>query len=461
MKVHPLTVGPIVGLTTPDIVRLWGRGDETDDDLFVFGVVQLEDGLTQIFKMLPWFDYTGICEFAGLSVDEVYRYRMGYVVADEPPEHVDEVLAKLDWSELEDEWYSFKTAPDENTDISFSFGSCRYASRFHTSGVRGDRVFRSILENAAESPIDLLLMVGDQVYVDDVWQLEPEMRTEEFFAKYRLAFSHEYIQQLMASVSTFMILGDHEIRHGFNSEQLADRAFLETYMAARDAYLSYQAVHGPAYLPEEDPDADNKIRELWYDFDFGRASFFVMDSRCERRLHTDPAEIISEDQLEALLLWLADTRGKVRFVVTSVPLFPDHEQMDDEKWAGFQEQRLRILDHIRRHNISPVVFLSGDVHASGWASLTTNTQDGFCVHQIISSPFYWPGAPGESKRFRNRGKLGRMRGVNYQVAESEFITDEDNFVRIDLRGNELHVNCYGRKGKHLGEQVLELPPLDN
>src|SRR4051794_22620223 len=87
-----LTVGPIVGHTTPTTVRLWGRGEFSLDRQGAprpcFGVAKLSQpggpATIKVFPMLPHFDFTGIVDFNGLAPDTAYTFEMGYCFAELP-----------------------------------------------------------------------------------------------------------------------------------------------------------------------------------------------------------------------------------------------------------------------------------------------------------------------------------------------------------------------------------------
>ena len=105
MKIHPLTVGPIVGETTPKRVRVWGRGDTDIVDGLprrCFGVLRYkntrdDDWYAPIkFKMNPNFDMTGIAIVTGLESQKTYSYEMGYFFSD--VELPDVRLTESDWS---------------------------------------------------------------------------------------------------------------------------------------------------------------------------------------------------------------------------------------------------------------------------------------------------------------------------------------------------------------------------
>ena len=461
MKVRSLTVGPIVGHTKQESVRLWGRGEGFalgDNYHRVFGVAQVKKSattvVTQFFKMLPKFDFTGITNFKGLKDSSAYEYRVGYVLADLELDEINRLRnTNLEWED--DTWKVFKTNPGDQSEISFFMGSCRYLSRLGLADDRGDKTFRSAVEVSKKSNVDFLLMMGDQIYADDFWKFDPDKEQEEFFKKYRRAFSQPHIRTLMSSLSTYMILDDHEVINNWNQQQYEnDVDMRELFHAAMTAYHPYQLVHGPAFDPSSSGSADNRPKKLWYSFDCGKATFFVMDTRTER--FPDDKEMISRTQMHGLRKWMRDNTTKVKFVVSSVPFFPDLKRNDDDKWKGFPDQRLEILDYIVSNNVQQIAFLSGDIHASGRATITCPQIPGLEIHQIISSAFWWPMSPGNGKRFRSKGSIGEINGNEFIVTKSNYYTDSDNFLHLSLIGNDIEIKSIGRKTKQLDSEVISL-----
>jgi alkaline phosphatase D len=110
---------------------------------------------------------------------------------------------------------------------------------------------------------------------------------------------------------------------------------------------------------------------FWYTFRDGCCDFFVTDRRTERYLsqNQEEREIIGEEQMKALKSWLNDGSGRVKFMASSVPVFPETKLSNEDKWGGFPTQQSELLDFIWQHQIPRVVMLSGDVHSSFTAEL--------------------------------------------------------------------------------------------
>jgi alkaline phosphatase D len=300
-----------------------------------------------------------------------------------------------------------------------------------------------------------MLMVGDQIYADDLNVIGADMTLEQFFARYRVTFGQEHIQKLMARLPTYMTLDDHEIRNDWSQDEFAHDPDL--YAAAMHAYQSYQLVHGPAFQPRNQDNLSDVPERLWYQFTNGRAAFFVMDTRTERFKDKSRKQMLSPEQVRALKQWMkAVPANRPKFVATSVPMFPDPRSSGDDKWKGFDKQRREILDFIRDEKIARVVFLSGDVHCSMSAQLKCSTHPGFNVTSVVSSSFFWPYPQGRASDFKLSGKLTESGGSVYTVHKTGRVHSADNFTRLTERGGQLRVQVYERKGKLLGGRVLNI-----
>lgn len=464
MIIKKLSVGPIIGWCREDYVRLWGRGQRLKSSKArVFGVAELRQGNSAskivCFKMKGDFDATGIAEFDGLKAHRKFKYRMGYVLADLdlPTMQIAAENGDLQWEDPD--WIEGKLASQPNREVSLVFGTCRYLSRLKLADKRGDKTFRAILDEIDNRPTDLLLMLGDQIYGDDFSGLDPDEKVTEYWKKYRNAFGLPMIRKLMSKVPTYMMLDDHEIINNWNADMLdkcetdEDHSRCRMFKSAMEAYHSYQFIHGPGFsFPSNKSDASIP-KSLYYSFSTGKADFFVMDTRTERS--PSAQRIISVAQMKKLKAWLSDGSGRVKFVGTSVPVFPEPKKVSDDKWGGYPQQRDELLHFIFDNSIPKVVFLSGDIHSSGCATLVRSDKPNQMIHQIISSPFWWPLSPGNSSYFR-KGLIKQQSGQPFNVTYARYFTDDDNYTRVTTQGGNLVVECKGRKGKSLGSVTLKL-----
>ncbi len=470
MKIQVPTIGPIIGYTTPNQTRIFLRGkDERQGTEFqrCFGAVRWrvadsKDWTRPIFnKLSPNFDMTGVFVLDGLSPSTKYEYQAGWFYADSELEMV-QILdeRQLEWPDQTDgSQMSFRTSTlDINVARSYVVGSCRYLLRLFGGAWfddRGDKVFRSILQQIEEElHIDALLMIGDQIYADDLNFVSPDTRLDQFLERYRNVFSQENICKLMAQVPTYMILDDHEIEDNWPSKA-TKRDWVTLYPHAIHAYQIYQCSHSPLFSAREDGRIDGTLSHFWYQFSDGCADWFVMDSRTERKLSKSGERMISDVQMAGLLNWLIDGSGRVKFVVTSVPVFPDLSEGSEDagdKWGAFPMQREAIVEHIYNNKIRKVVFVSGDVHCSFTSQLALASDPDFSVHSIISSSFFWP-YPHMTRSDFLFGENLRGMHRKYTSELTSPVYTADNFARIDADLSEVRVTFYERKGAQLGEMI--------
>ncbi|NES82055.1 MAG: alkaline phosphatase family protein, partial [Moorea sp. SIO2B7] len=381
--------------------------------------------------------------------DRKYTYQIGWFFSDKELYEI-RSSDKFDWYNADQS--EFSTASDNpNKARDFAFGSCRYLLRLFGGSWfdnRGDKTFLSILKQLEEGrPLDKFLMVGDQIYADDLNFLAPDQQVEQFFSRYRDAFSQPYLKTLMSKVSTYMTLDDHEIEDNWPSSA-TNKDMMVKYPAAIHSYQVYQMSHSPVIPMSKEGKLIGKLDKFYYTFLDGCCDFFVTDTRTER--DPEDEEIISEEQMEALLNWLDNGSKRVKFVVTTVPFFPDFKKANEDKWSGYKRQRDQIISKIRELCINKVVFLSGDVHCSMAAELDISSpgEEPLKVYSIISSAFYWPYSHTKRKQFKLTGSVASSTDENaYTLGKVSDVYSGDNFSRVNVSNEQITVEVYERKGE--------------
>lgn len=451
VQIQSLTVGPIVGHTTTKSVRLWGRGAYDPGKAGprrCHGIVQLFREGTLVdagyFPMRPHFDFTGVIDFDQLEAGTQYRFRMGYLFADLESEQLPPA-EKVDLRAANEG--TFRTMAKDG--LSFVFGSCRYLLRLFGGAVfdeRGDKTFRSINTQIDEGvKTDFALMLGDQIYADDLNFVAPDNTASAFHARYVTAFTQPHFRRLVSRVPTYMTLDDHEIEDNWSQDEASRKHTL--YNLAMHAYDSYQLVHSPAFQPHGKEGLAETPTARWYTFEAGPAHFFILDARTERFREYSPRQLLGVRQMAALKQWLKQHASELKFVGSSVPVFPDTRSLSSDKWSGFPEQRKELLEFIRDEGIEKVVFLSGDVHCSSWSTLKSQTRPTCKVHSLISSAFFWPYPAETEGSFLTSGQLHGA--ADFAVAGSGGFINDDNFTRVTLQGATLKVEIFDRKGELL------------
>ena len=462
MKLKPLTVGPIVGETTSSRARIWGRGD-TDvihgQPRRCFGALRYRrQGETawlapRIFKMNPNFDMTGVAVLTRLEEESRYEYEMGFFFADVE-------LSDASFRETNDDGTSvwsdasrghFRTASDDaRKPRTIVLGSCRYLLKTFLGDFfdnRGDKTFRTILEQIrAGREVHQLIMVGDQIYADDLRIIAPDRTLEQFYERYRTAFSQEHIRELMSRVPTYMTLDDHEIEDNW-PQRASEQDWKTLFPVAIHAYQTYQLSHGPC-IPVRGRRLTGTPKELWYDYTDGCCDVFVTDSRTERVLDPGARAMLGATQMRALKRFLSNGAERAKIVVTSVPFFPDSRIGGaEDRWSGFEAQRIELLEYIETREIQRVVFFSGDVHASLSAELVSPS--GLKIVSVIASPFFWPYPHPSPRRFQRTGTVDGGRAGTFRVTNASRIVTDDNFARLTIDLHGVDVEIFERKGRQL------------
>ena len=177
----------------------------------------------------------------------------------------------------------------------------------------------------------------------------------------------------------------------------------------------------PAFVEDETVDFSVGTHH-YFDAKIGNCHFFAIDTRSERSrfnaadLHDPDTFLLGETQRRWLVDGIRRTDADFVFVVSSVGLVVPHSAFhvqpsagDRSKGDGFpgfvheREQILAELDGIDK----PILFFTGDVHASVSAQITDN------IWEFMVSPFSSNGHP--------IGTLGNMPFTGWYDAEGRWV----------------------------------------
>jgi len=284
------------------------------------------------------------------------------------------------------------------------FGSCRRGDpqpkpgEFPETGIDALWAYSRQLQRGEVEWPDAVLLLGDQVYADEVSPATREFIDsrrdvreppgeeiadfEEYTRLYRESWSDPDIRWLLSTVPTAMIFDDHDVNDDWNisAEWVGDMR-AEPWWDARitGAFMSYWLYQhlgnlSPPQLAEEellplvrtDADAGPRLREAarrwdresahsrWaYYRDFGDSRLLVIDSRAARVLDEDRREMIDEDEWN----WIVDhSRGEFDHLViaSTLPVFMPKgihhlEALNEATCAGaWGRPAARLAEKIRR-----------------------------------------------------------------------------------------------------------------
>jgi hypothetical protein len=256
---------------------------------------------------------------------------------------------------------------------------------------------RQLQEDAASWP-DALVLLGDQVYADEV---PPETAAfirarrditeppglevadfEEYTRLYRESWSDPDIRWLLSTVPSAMIFDDHDINDDWNiSQSWVEEMRALPWWEARitGAFMSYWLYQhlgnlSPPELAEEelfrlvqsDADAGPRLRAFahrcdresaasrWaYYRDFGRSRLLVIDSRAARVLADGRRDMIDDEEWD----WIAEhSRGSFDhlIVASTLPVFMSHGIHHLEAWneavcdGAWGRLAARVGEQVRR-----------------------------------------------------------------------------------------------------------------
>ena len=251
------------------------------------------------------------------------------------------------------------------------FGSCRVgdpqpaAGEFPETGIDALWAYSRQLQGGEVEWPDALLLLGDQVYADEVSPATAEFIRgrreigeppgeeiadfEEYTRLYRESWSDPDIRWLLSTVPTAMVFDDHDVNDDWNiSSSWVEEMREEPWWDARitGAFMSYWLYQhlgnlSPPELAEEqllplvqaDADGGPRLREAarrwdresahsrWaYYRDFGDSRLLVLDSRAARVLEEQRREMIDEEEWD----WIVEhARGDFDHLVlaSTLPVF--------------------------------------------------------------------------------------------------------------------------------------------
>ena len=267
------------------------------------------------------------------------------------------------------------------------------------------RVFkgrRAWPERDPEAP-SVLVLCGDQVYVDATAGLfDPTTLYDRFRRPYTLIRqSRGGIElQRYQPARVHRLIDDHEIDDGWapgDNEKQAEYGRL-----GAEAYFELQRAHAIGELGPNDPLPQADEETLYGDTDF-----FFGDTRLHREVRTaadyKTKSILGVAQEERLHSWLRQppkSASAARVVATPAMLLPRplavladaHAALHCDSWCGYPKSLHALLALIARQRLAGLVFVSGDEHLSGVATITLyqGTELRATLWSIHSSPMYAP-----------------------------------------------------------------------
>lgn len=289
-----------------------------------------------------------------------------------------------------------------------AYGSCNGFSdpKYMKRVDRKNRLWEQMREKHEQSPYHILLLGGDQVYADPIWEAVPSIKqwnqlddagayaapftatmqdeVERFyFDLYVERWNQSEVRHMMARVPSMAMWDDHDIFDGWGSYQ-ADRQRCPVFQGigeiARKAFAVFQQ-HLAA--GDQRPGAISPLEGFTFGHVVGKTAILALDMRSERSVD----RIISQPHWKQIYAWidgLADLDHLI--LMSSIPVvypgfdtlegllgvLPGRQDLEDDlrdHWnsGAHKDERLRmihrLLDAAARTSIRPTI-VSGDVHVA-------------------------------------------------------------------------------------------------
>lgn len=250
-----------------------------------------------------------------------------------------------------------------------------------------------------------MLFLGDFIYIDVPKRFG--YHVEDYRRDYRQVYASPDWPAVSQNLSWIHVIDDHEIANDFDLNTEDHETSL--YQTAIEPWNNYQGAVNPPVARKSSIYNRDRTDATYFEFTQGPATFFMMDTRRYRDLNAGlPANetgksMLGNEQLQDLLAFLARPvpRGvRWKFVVSSVPFTKNWKVNNLDTWAGFLDERQKILEAMWDVGLKGgvgVVVLSGDRHefastafppplGGKWPLSST-------VHEFSTSPlsqFYLP-----------------------------------------------------------------------
>jgi PhoD-like phosphatase len=295
-----------VGHTTPNSTTLWFalHGSIRPGDRYICELEQAAappqprplQTLTVSFAAAGT-GHTAVVEVTGLQPTTPYTYTLRLRAAgDADQPRTGRVLARGE----------FITAPASADRLSLVFASCH-------SPTNEDSLNRwKALANRDD--YDLMLLLGDQIYEDNIESLGNDWFTR-YMNRYHQFWTYWPIREVLRRTPTYRIFDDHDVKDDWGTKPIDDPRERDRVLEALRAYRIFQHAYNPG--------GEHPTSNFFYSFRWGPAAFFVIDCRSLRSIPPDGLHpILGRTQFEALRAW---ARGEAReadviFFVTSVPI---------------------------------------------------------------------------------------------------------------------------------------------
>ncbi|WP_375559909.1 alkaline phosphatase D family protein [Bernardetia sp. OM2101] len=315
--------------------------------------------------------------------------------------------------------WQYRTDPPK---IKFAFGSCVYVNE-----PKDDRLGKGygseyeIFTSLYKENVDFMVWGGDNTYLR-----EPDFGSRSgILHRYTHTRSLPEMQPLLANVHNYATWDDHDF--GPND---SDYTFWNKDITAEVFQLFWHSLNTSII-----EGANNVVST----FVWGDAQFFMLDNRTFRQAQDYEAEnknYFGEAQVQWLIESLVSSKAPFKFVVAGGQIL--NESAIFENYATYKEERQKVLDAIKKQNISGVIFLTGDRHHSVITKM--ERENDYPLYDFTSSSL-------------TAGSSTPKTDENPTAIKDSFIVGKHNYAVIEIEGKRkervLTITYKDKDGKDL------------
>lgn len=338
------------------------------------------------------------------------------------------------------QWTFYLPAKNEKPRIAYASCNGFSTADLHQKARDPYCLWRKMVEMHGNTPFSLLIMGGDQVYADSIWEEVPSCRAWKdlsFRKKIKKAATQKIKQELdrfyedlyikrwknddmsmiFASIPSLMMWDDHDIFDGWGSypEELQQCPTYQVIFSVAKRYFELfqiRSIENSTLLSKN---------QDYYSFGLQFRNFYILglDNRSQRTLSQVMSDKNDLDNThwKKIIQQLTEIKSENLLVLSGLPLIyrdfssiesflditPWQEELTDDlkdHWRAKEHQgeRMRLIMHLlnaqvnRVNQIKRTVILSGDVHIGCLGALIDRRSPDLInrIYQVIASGIVHP-----------------------------------------------------------------------
>lgn len=509
------SAGPVISHVTNDSLRLWAESDDYDtQQLDAITINSINGPIQKSVLRMPgehdsvnlgkgrfWlYELNNLDKLSGpLGISTTYpsnaidataikQWLEKTPLLEEPPLYSQQNQPKyksyttrfsqMPWFQRE-----FSDQPQNHqADLSVAIGSCLHpGTPFERN--KSDSIFKGIWQHAIGAPLgtdatagaasqaplrelDLMLLLGDQIYADATAELfDSKDYYERYRKRYRSAWTGTWMRRVMSHLPTHFVMDDHEFHDNFSGEAHQSQRY-NIEKAKLEAH-NFQ-VHIPTSQVYK---KDSKTLQFWHQFERLGVPIFCFDTRFERSgIRNGSIESLFGSELvqwNGFKDWLEHHRSAdVLIFASGSPLCPitkrfvSHPELAHQSdgllaYSGFLE---KMIEHLALHySDKHIIWLAGDPHFSSTANVRLSANSRSINLTCITASGLYSAIPFANASIHeytwDKSQTLNLNHVKIDFTQQLLSDAYQQFSRLDLLINSKLINIasYDPNGTPLSE----------